>query len=621
MSDALAAQVTENGAPPVTQDKVEEPGFKVFVGNLAYATTDDGLKTFFAPLKDDVLSAQVIMRGTRSAGYGFVALSTLEAAQKAVELLHKEELDGREVIVEVAKPPEQKDKERKERKSARRRPGRRGSKAVPGEVSEAEANGEAKLADAATETPTGTDEAAKPKKKKKSNVKEEVVPAAEGEVPQKTKPRKKSVRPSRAAGEDPVGEPSKTMLFVANLGFNVDDAGLEALFTEAGITVTSARIVRRRWGKPRKSKGYGFVDVGGEDEQKKAIEVLQGKEVGGRSIAVKVAVNSPNYESGEEGAASTSAEASANRKKKRLEVMRDAREEGLGTSLFERAKQEEEAGGSQNKALSMMMKMGFKPGQALGQPEPSDDDETASKKDGVDDATGTDQGAQQPPTKPSRHLVNPIAVTEWTGRTGIGVKRRPPSPPSVEMAAKMVKMAEDAKKIDFRDRARTEYEDRRAAGKLRSAQRTCRTLDEKAEKDYNVLWLDPENPHSFPTGLIEGLETLTTLDLRIVTARDEDDEGIDRATRLRRQMREDALRPIDSADDEMPRKSIATPEYAPDVLEEAVQFLRLPARDRLSLVLAYLRTRYAYCLYCGTQYDNEADMKENCPGPEEDDHD
>jgi RNA recognition motif-containing protein len=86
------------------------------------------------------------------------------------------------------------------------------------------------------------------------------------------------------------------MLFVANLGFAVDDAGLSALFTDAGIHVISARIVRRRW-QPRKSKGYGFVDVGSEAEQIKAIAALEGKEIGGRPIAVKIAVNSPHDES------------------------------------------------------------------------------------------------------------------------------------------------------------------------------------------------------------------------------------------------------------------------------------------------------------------------------------
>jgi RNA recognition motif-containing protein len=90
------------------------------------------------------------------------------------------------------------------------------------------------------------------------------------------------------------------MLFVANLGFNIDDDGLSALFTDAGVNVVSARIVRRRWGHPRKSKGYGFVDVGNEEEQKKAIEVLGGKEVGGRAIAVKIAVNTVNEDTSDE---------------------------------------------------------------------------------------------------------------------------------------------------------------------------------------------------------------------------------------------------------------------------------------------------------------------------------
>ncbi|TFK43347.1 hypothetical protein BDQ12DRAFT_175139 [Crucibulum laeve] len=321
MSDAQAAPVTENGVPPTTQDTVEEaPGFKVFVGNLAYSTTDEGLKAFFEPVQSDILSVQVILRGTRSAGYGFVALASAEAVQKAVDALDKKELEGRQVIVEIAKPSDQKDKERKEKK-AKRRPGRRGSKAVPGEVSEAEANGEVPKTEG--EAVSGTDEAAKPKKKKKKSTRKAKAKAAEGEASEGVTPapvtegeagavdgsatakkprtrKPKAPRPPRPAGEDPAGEPSTTMLFVANLGFNIDDAGLAALFTDAEIHVTSARIVRRRWGQPRKSKGYGFVDVGSEEEQKKAIEALQGKEVGGRAIAVKVAVNTPHDESGDE---------------------------------------------------------------------------------------------------------------------------------------------------------------------------------------------------------------------------------------------------------------------------------------------------------------------------------
>lgn len=108
------------------------------------------------------LSVQVITRGANPAGYGFVSLRTEEAVHKAVQTLNKKELDGRQVIVEVAKPADQKD--RRERRFFRRRTGRRGGKAVPGEVTEAEANGEAPKTEAAV---SGTDEAVKPKKKKK----------------------------------------------------------------------------------------------------------------------------------------------------------------------------------------------------------------------------------------------------------------------------------------------------------------------------------------------------------------------------------------------------------------------------------------------------------------------
>jgi len=311
MSDAPAAPVQENGVLPVAQDSetpVVAPGFKVFAGNLAYSTTDDGLKAFFASVQSDIISAHVIQRrsrhGTRSVGYGFVALPTIEDAQKAVEALHKKELDGRSVIVEIARPVEDKDTEYRPRKTKKRSTGRRGPKSVPGEVTDAEANGEA--TDKA-ETAPATEGAEKPKKKKKFNRRrgprsgegETSAPATDApptDAPAEGAPRPRyrryrNFRPPRPTGEDPVGEPSKSVLFVANLGFNIDDAGLAALFTDAGLKVNSARIVRRRWGKPRKSKGYGFVDVGDETEQKKAIEALQGKEVGGRAIAVKVAVN------------------------------------------------------------------------------------------------------------------------------------------------------------------------------------------------------------------------------------------------------------------------------------------------------------------------------------------
>jgi RNA recognition motif-containing protein len=131
------------------------------------------------------------------------------------------------------------------------------------------------------------------------------VPAAPKERKERKPRAPKTPKPARAPGEAPAGEPSKTMLFVANLGFTVDDAALSTLFTEAGITVISARVVRRRWGQPRRSKGYGFVDVGSEEQQQKAIEALQSKEVGGREIVLKIAVDSDVKKADEEAKAAT----------------------------------------------------------------------------------------------------------------------------------------------------------------------------------------------------------------------------------------------------------------------------------------------------------------------------
>lgn len=289
------------------------PGHKVFAGNLAYSVNEDALKAFFAPVESEILSVQVIMRGTRSAGYGFVTVQTLESAQKACEQLDKTELEGRQVVIEVAKPSEQKDKERAERRASRRA-GRARGRAPPGEVTEAEANGDVVKAEDGNEASAGAEGEAKRKSKKKRLPRKKTVKtesasgeetkgeaAAEGEAAPKKQRAARPKRAPRPAGEEPQGEPSKNVLFVANLGFNIDDAGLGQLFKDAGIDIVSARIVRRRWGKPRRSKGYGFVDVGGEDEQKKAIAALEGKEVEGRAIAVKVAVNA-GHEDDEEAA-------------------------------------------------------------------------------------------------------------------------------------------------------------------------------------------------------------------------------------------------------------------------------------------------------------------------------
>ena len=76
---------------------------KVFVGSLAWATTDDSLYDFFTQC-GDVAEAKVITdRDTgRSRGFGFVTFHDEEGATKAIDL-DGQELDGRTIHVDYAK--------------------------------------------------------------------------------------------------------------------------------------------------------------------------------------------------------------------------------------------------------------------------------------------------------------------------------------------------------------------------------------------------------------------------------------------------------------------------------------------------------------------------------------
>ena len=82
-------------------------GKKLYVGNLAYTTTDSGLEQLFAP-HGTVQSAQVIMdRDTgRSKGFGFVEMKTDQEAQAAIARLNGQMSGGRTLTVNEAKPRE-----------------------------------------------------------------------------------------------------------------------------------------------------------------------------------------------------------------------------------------------------------------------------------------------------------------------------------------------------------------------------------------------------------------------------------------------------------------------------------------------------------------------------------
>ena len=81
---------------------------KVYVGNLSFDTTEDALKDLFAKAgKIDSVSIIIDKFSGRSKGFAFVEMSSEEEAKKAIETLNGKELDGRNIVVNEAKPMEE----------------------------------------------------------------------------------------------------------------------------------------------------------------------------------------------------------------------------------------------------------------------------------------------------------------------------------------------------------------------------------------------------------------------------------------------------------------------------------------------------------------------------------
>jgi cold-inducible RNA-binding protein len=75
-------------------------------------------------------------------------------------------------------------------------------------------------------------------------------------------------------------------LYVGNLAYSVNDSVLEQLF-EAHGNVQSAQVIMDR--DAGRSKGFGFVEMGSDQEAQSAIAALNGKDVDGRNLTVNEA--------------------------------------------------------------------------------------------------------------------------------------------------------------------------------------------------------------------------------------------------------------------------------------------------------------------------------------------
>src|SRR5437867_7046369 len=79
-------------------------------------------------------------------------------------------------------------------------------------------------------------------------------------------------------------------LYVGNLTYGVTDSTLEQMFAAHG-TVQSAQVIMDR--DTGRSKGFGFVEMGTDEEAQAAIAALNGHEVEGRALTVNEARPKP----------------------------------------------------------------------------------------------------------------------------------------------------------------------------------------------------------------------------------------------------------------------------------------------------------------------------------------
>lgn len=75
-------------------------------------------------------------------------------------------------------------------------------------------------------------------------------------------------------------------LYVGNLVFSTTDSDLQAMFEPFGYVQSAQVVVDRETGR---SKGFGFVEMGSDQEAQTAIKELNGKENNGRALTVNEA--------------------------------------------------------------------------------------------------------------------------------------------------------------------------------------------------------------------------------------------------------------------------------------------------------------------------------------------
>ena len=217
---------------------------RVYVGNLSFKTNVDSVRALFDGI--ELKEAKIVEAPFgKSRGFGFVTLKDEKDVEKALAK-NDVELDGRKVRVEIARPEDQP------------RPDRRAFYPPP---------------PAPRYAPRGYVSY------------RSYYPPAPRRAPRYSAPAAPAQPRQRRPRRDPATQEISTdKLFVKNLSFQTTDEAFKQAFEKYDIA--DATIVRHANGR---SKGFGFVTVKSEDNQKKAIAEMNEFELDGRKITVSAA--------------------------------------------------------------------------------------------------------------------------------------------------------------------------------------------------------------------------------------------------------------------------------------------------------------------------------------------
>ncbi|KAI8633432.1 hypothetical protein F5Y19DRAFT_490596 [Xylariaceae sp. FL1651] len=280
-------------------------GRRLYIGNLAYATTEGELKEFFKGYLVESVSIPKNPRTDRPVGYAFVDLSTPSEAERAIGELSGKEILERKVSVQLARTPQSAGEKTEGTSSGE---GAEGSRRRASGRGRGRGRGRGGRTGRGGRSDGGKDAAGEETAEKTDTVHDtEVLPLTDitnkADTDTSDKSKKGPARERRERGPPADGIPSKNKVMVANLPYDLTEETLKDLFS--AYEPSSAKIALRpiprfmikklqARGEPRKGRGFGFVTLASEELQQKAVAEMNGKEIEGREIAVKVAIDSPD---------------------------------------------------------------------------------------------------------------------------------------------------------------------------------------------------------------------------------------------------------------------------------------------------------------------------------------